>query len=72
MSTTLGAALDELATTIAARAGADPASSYTAQLLAAGAAKCAKKLGEEAVEAAIKAIEAATVHPELRSIGSKK
>lgn len=50
---TLGQELDELAATIASRVGADPASSYTAQLLAAGPGKCAKKLGEEAVEAAL-------------------
>lgn len=50
---TLGQELDELAATIASRAGADPKSSYTASLLAAGPAKCAKKLGEEAVEAAL-------------------
>ncbi|MET0181659.1 MAG: phosphoribosyl-ATP diphosphatase [Caulobacterales bacterium] len=52
-SLSLGEALDALAVTIAQRAGADPSSSYTAQLLAAGPAKCAKKLGEEAVEAAL-------------------
>jgi len=52
---TLGAELDRLAATIADRADADPASSYTAKLLAAGPARCAKKLGEEAVEAAIAA-----------------
>ena len=40
---------------IDARRGADPASSYTAQLLAAGPARAAKKLGEEAVELAIAA-----------------
>ncbi|MGE3143719.1 MAG: phosphoribosyl-ATP diphosphatase [Hyphomonadaceae bacterium] len=51
--TTLGQALDALAETIAARAGGDPKSSYTASLLAAGPGKCAKKLGEEAVEAAL-------------------
>ncbi len=51
--TTLGQALDALAATIAQRAGADPKSSYTAQLLADGPARCAKKLGEEAVEAAL-------------------
>lgn len=51
--TTLGQALDELAATIAARAGADADASYTASLLAAGPGKCAKKLGEEAVEAAL-------------------
>lgn len=51
--TTLGNALDTLATTIASRAGGDPKESYTASLLAAGPEKCAKKLGEEAVEAAL-------------------
>jgi phosphoribosyl-ATP pyrophosphohydrolase len=53
---TLGRAIDTLAATIAARAGADPATSYTASLLAGGAPKCAKKLGEEAVEAALAAV----------------
>lgn len=51
--TTLGNAIDTLATTIASRAGSDPKESYTASLLAAGPEKCAKKLGEEAVEAAL-------------------
>ena len=45
--------LVELAATIDARAGGDAATSYTAQLLAKGAAACAKKLGEEGVEAAL-------------------
>ncbi len=49
----LAAILHELATTIDARAGGDAASSYTAQLLAKGAVACAKKLGEEGVEAAL-------------------
>lgn len=53
---TLGQAIDTLAATIAARANADPATSYTAALLAGGPAKCAKKLGEEAVEAALAAV----------------
>jgi phosphoribosyl-ATP pyrophosphohydrolase len=48
-------ALDRLFATIAARKGGDPASSYTAKLLAAGVEKCAKKFGEEAVEAVIAA-----------------
>ncbi|MBA4048087.1 MAG: phosphoribosyl-ATP diphosphatase [Sphingomonas sp.] len=42
--------------TIAARRGADPASSYTAQLFAKGRAKIAQKLGEEAVETVIAAV----------------
>jgi phosphoribosyl-ATP pyrophosphohydrolase len=47
--------LRRLARTIAARRGADPASSHTARLLAGGPARCAQKFGEEAVEAAIAA-----------------
>lgn len=46
--------LDRLAATIEARRGADPTSSYTAQLLA-DPARAAKKLGEEAVETVIAA-----------------
>ncbi len=38
------------------RAAADPASSYTRQLLDSGVEKGAKKLGEEAVEAALAAV----------------
>jgi len=56
MSTTLGQAIDTLAATIDARATADPAQSYTAKLLSQGALKCAKKLGEEGVEAALAAV----------------
>jgi len=48
--------LDRLAATVAARRGADPATSYTAGLLAAGPAKAAQKFGEEAVEAVIEAV----------------
>jgi len=48
--------LDTLAATIAARRGADPASSYVAKLLAGGAPLIAKKLGEEAVETVIAAM----------------
>ena len=49
-------ALTRLAATIAARRGADPAESWTAQLLAKGPEKCAEKFGEEAVEAIIEAV----------------
>ena len=42
--------LGQLAATIHARRSASSDSSYTRQLLDAGPAKCAKKLGEEAVE----------------------
>lgn len=48
--------LDDLAATIAARAKADPDSSWTAKLLAQGPEKCAEKFGEEAIEAIIEAI----------------
>lgn len=48
--------LTELATLIASRKGADPNSSWTAQLLAKGPEKCAEKFGEEAVEAIIEAV----------------
>ncbi len=48
--------LDKLAATIAARRGADPASSYVAKLLAAGAPLAARKLGEEAVETVVAAL----------------
>lgn len=49
-------ALERLAVTIEARKGADPDESWTAKLLAQGPAKCAEKLGEEAVEAVIEAV----------------
>jgi phosphoribosyl-ATP pyrophosphohydrolase len=48
--------LDDLAKIIAARARAGMGDSYTAQLIAAGPEKCAKKLGEEAVETVLAAI----------------
>ena len=48
--------LERLATTIAARKGADPETSWTARLLAGGPEKCAEKFGEEAVEAIIEAV----------------
>ena len=48
--------LEELSQTIAARKGADPSTSWTAKLLAAGPEKCAEKFGEEAVEAIIEAV----------------
>ena len=49
--------LARLQATIAARAGADPSSSYTAKLLAGGPERAAKKLGEEAIETVIAAIQ---------------
>ena len=44
-----------LSNTIALRRNAEPASSHTAALLNMGAAKCAEKFGEEAIEAIIEA-----------------
>jgi phosphoribosyl-ATP pyrophosphohydrolase len=49
--------LDDLARIVAQRAAAPAGESYTAKLLADGPAKAAKKLGEEAVEAAIAAVQ---------------
>jgi phosphoribosyl-ATP pyrophosphohydrolase len=48
--------LEDLAGIVAARAGSGDPGSYTAKLAARGVAACAKKLGEEAVEAAIAAV----------------
>jgi phosphoribosyl-ATP pyrophosphohydrolase len=48
--------LDALERLVAERAAADPKASYTRQLLDSGVEKCAKKLGEEAVEAALAAV----------------
>ena len=45
---------------IASRKDADPASSYTARLLAGGPALAAKKFGEEAVEAVLAAAQGDT------------
>ncbi len=48
--------LSSLAATIAARRQASSDTSYTRQLLDGGPAKCARKLGEEAVETVIAAL----------------
>jgi phosphoribosyl-ATP pyrophosphohydrolase len=48
--------LEKLWRTVEARRGADPASSYTAKLIAAGVPKAAQKLGEEAVETVVAAV----------------
>jgi len=45
--------LEDLDAIVAARAKADASVSYTRVLIEAGPKKCAKKLGEEGVEAAI-------------------
>ena len=50
------APLDRLFATIAARKNADPQKSYTAKLLGKGLPQCAKKFGEESVEAVIAAM----------------
>ena len=47
----------DLFDTIQSRKGADPESSYTASLLAKGTAKIAQKVGEEAVETCIEALQ---------------
>ena len=49
--------LSDLAAIVAERARAPVAESYTAKLIADGPARAAKKLGEEAVEAAIAAVQ---------------
>jgi phosphoribosyl-ATP pyrophosphohydrolase len=45
--------LDRLYRQVVSRKNADPQVSYTARLYRDGVAKCAKKLGEEGVEAAL-------------------
>jgi phosphoribosyl-ATP pyrophosphohydrolase len=54
--------IHDLAATIEARAAAGGESSYTRKLLDKGAEHCAKKLGEEAVETIIAAIENDRAH----------
>jgi phosphoribosyl-ATP pyrophosphohydrolase len=49
--------LEDLVAIIAERAGASATASYTKSLLEGGPARAAKKMGEEAVEAAIAAVE---------------
>ncbi|MBZ8133560.1 phosphoribosyl-ATP diphosphatase [Afifella sp. IM 167] len=49
--------LEDLAETVRLRAASGDPGSYTARLVGKGVAKCAQKLGEEAVEAAIAAVE---------------
>ncbi len=53
----LGTVLDRLAETIASRKDADAVSSYTARLVAGGTPLCARKFGEESVEAIIAAMD---------------
>lgn len=47
--------IEDLYQRLLKRANADPSESYTAKLISRGVEKCAQKLGEEAVEAAIAA-----------------
>jgi phosphoribosyl-ATP pyrophosphohydrolase len=49
--------LEDLARIVAKRAASDDPASYTARLVRGGIGKCAKKLGEEAVEAALAAVQ---------------
>ena len=49
--------IEDLAATIAARARTLPETSYTASLLGMGPAYCARKFGEESVEAIVAAVE---------------
>jgi phosphoribosyl-ATP pyrophosphohydrolase len=56
MSETKAHPLDHLFAVIDSRRTADPAVSYTAKLLGQGTLKCAKKLGEEAIEASLAAV----------------
>lgn len=59
--------LAELADTVAARRSASPEISYTAKLLAQGIEKCAKKVGEEAVEVALAAVKGDKEHLKLEA-----
>lgn len=56
-STAGGFDLATLASIVATRAAADPDTSYTAKLAHRGPAYCARKFGEEAVEAVVAAVE---------------
>ena len=51
-----GSILDRLYAILTDRRGADPALSYTAQLLAEGTPRIARKLGEEAAETMVAAL----------------
>jgi len=59
--------LAELAETVTARRGASPEISYTAKLLSQGIEKCAKKVGEEAVETAMAAVKGDKEHLRLEA-----
>ncbi len=51
-----GLEIDRLFAVIKARRGEDSAHSYTADLLESGVARCARKLGEEALETLLAAV----------------
>ncbi len=52
-----GAVLDRLFSVVESRRGGDPGQSYTAQLLSEGRGKICSKLGEEAMETAVAALD---------------
>lgn len=54
--------LDRLFKTIESRRGADPSTSYTAKLFAKGRHKIARKVGEEAIEVIVAAIDETPNH----------
>lgn len=64
--TTARVTLDDLAAIVARRASGEGEASYTRALIAKGVAKCAQKLGEEAVETAL-----AAVGPDTKAVVSE-
>ena len=48
--------IDKLFAVIESRKASDPSTSYSARLMAEGRLKCAKKLGEEAIETGLAAV----------------
>ncbi|PRY94803.1 phosphoribosyl-ATP pyrophosphatase [Hasllibacter halocynthiae] len=48
--------LRRTAKAVEARKGADPSTSWTAELLSRGPERCAEKFGEEAIEAIVEAV----------------
>ncbi len=61
MADKLGPVLDRLWQVVDARKDSDPEQSYVAAKLAKGVEHCAKKVGEEAVETAMAAVQSGTV-----------
>ncbi|MGB8273679.1 MAG: phosphoribosyl-ATP diphosphatase [Alphaproteobacteria bacterium] len=57
MATNENKVLERLFAVIDSRRGADPKASYTASLLAAGKEDCARKVGEEAIETMVAALQ---------------